>query len=121
MEFLVGFAEVQLKDLDFTHYHTRDRNERAVRQLGPVLQDSCEAHLWDNQFPVWVTPNELHDILSLSGSSLESLSRVLQDMLVISHVRGLRPEYPRLRSRKKLKCLHGRQRYEAASDFLGLE
>ncbi len=127
MEFLIGICQLQLKDLDFDAYRSRGKNKAAVEYLEPVLVNSCESHLWPNQIPVRVSPNELHDMLAVSQVSLEDLARTQSDLLELSLLspedmaEAQAPEYPRLKTAHRVECIHGRQRYEAAIGVFGPE
>lgn len=103
-DFLVGVGQLQLKDLDFDT--GRDRIAKAVDHLARVLSTSCRPDDKENQIPVVVLPEELQDVLSISGVSMQDL------------VRSCAP-FPKLQPRRRVQCIHGRQRYEAAMQIHG--
>lgn len=105
-EFLIGSCVVQLKSLCFEL--GRDKNNRATSTLVQVLRESSEQHDKANHIPAAVSLEELHQILNASSISMQDIARS-------------EAPYPKLFPTRKLQCLHGRQRYEAALELYGLE
>lgn len=103
-EFLVGTCQLKLKDLIFES--GRDRLAGAVDQLMQVFPTSCNPIDKENQIPVVVSPDELQEILGASGITM-------QDLI------GPSSPLPKLRPPRPLRCIHGRQRYEAALQVEG--
>lgn len=95
-EFFIGTCQIQLKYLSFLG---RDSIDRAVNQLADVLRLSCEPAADRNQIPVVLYPDELEKVLSDSALSLETFVEATT---------------PRLTPSTQLRCVHDRQRHEAA-------
>lgn len=105
-EFLIGTCVVQLKSFFFES--GREKDDRATRTLVQVLKESSEQHDKHNQIPVAVSLEELHQVLNDSSISMQEIARS-------------EAPYPKLFPIRKLRCLHGRQRYEAAIELYSLE
>lgn len=104
-EFLVGVCQVQLKKLRFVA--SRDKIDAATKQLVEVFTTTeCEPYEHQNQYPVVVSPREFEAALAVSRLSM-------QDLVAVQEASSRRP-IPKLHPSGKLRCLHGRQRYEAA-------
>ncbi|KAK7746517.1 hypothetical protein SLS53_002476 [Cytospora paraplurivora] len=99
--------KLQLKDLTFEG--GRGPVAAAIEQLTDVFLSSCNPDEKANQIPVVVSPEELHDLITVSGTSMQDL------------IRSMHAPFPRLQPSKPLRCIHGRQRYEAAKRIEGPE
>lgn len=101
----VGNAQIELRNLTFPF--ARDRDPVAVDRLAAIFKERCDPDATGNQIPVFVSPSELALILTQTpGIELETLGH------------GRRP-YPQLKPTGNVRCLHGRQRYEAAMRNFG--
>lgn len=98
IEFLVGTCQVQLKNLCF---FGRASIDHAVNQLAEVFRLSCASHSKQNLIPVVLYPDELEKVLEESGLSMQ-------------HFVQIQPDLHKLTPSAHLRCVHGRQRYEAA-------
>lgn len=105
-EFLIGTCQVQLKNLSFEH--GRDKLPQATERLAQLFQAWCEPNERANHIPAVVSTAELNAILGESGLSIQDI------------VQGS-PEPPCLSPPSLLRCIHGRQRYEAALLVMGPE
>ena len=113
-EFLVGRCQLRLRDIEIDPDYCRDKIERAVASLKPIFEDPnhFNPHAEIHQFPIVTGPEELRRLLNDSRISHPAFTESQQNALL----------YPRLTSlHGKLRCVHGRQRYEAAigSEKLG--
>ncbi|KAK4148568.1 hypothetical protein C8A00DRAFT_19619, partial [Chaetomidium leptoderma] len=105
-EFLLGRCQLRLKDIEIDGDYCRSRIDAAIDHLRPVFEDPnrFKPHTESHQFPI---------LTNLAG-----LRQLLEDSQV-SHnnfreSQSVTP-YPRLTSvQGKFRCIHGRQRYEAA-------
>ncbi|KAH0593442.1 hypothetical protein MHUMG1_08899 [Metarhizium humberi] len=103
----LGYAQIQLRNLTFPF--ARDKELAAVDCLAAIFKERCDPDAMENQIPVFVSPSELALILTQTpGIELETLAH------------GQSP-FPRLKPTGNVRCLHGRQRYEAAMRNFGPE
>lgn len=104
MPHFLGTAQIQLQNLTF--HVSRDKIPTAIERLAEVFLENCDPVAVQNQIPVYIWPSELQHILGQSQATIAEIQR------------GQHP-YPRLYPPAKVRCLHGRQRYEAALQSLG--
>ncbi|KID66228.1 hypothetical protein MBR_09439, partial [Metarhizium brunneum ARSEF 3297] len=103
----LGYAQIQLRNLTFPF--ARDKELAAVDCLAAIFKERCDPDAMENQIPVFVSPSELALILTQTpGIELETLAHG-------------QPPFPRLKPTGNVRCLHGRQRYEAAMRNFGPE
>ena len=103
----LGYAQIQLRNLTFPF--ARDKELAAVDCLAAIFKERCDPDAMENQIPVFVSPSELVHILTQTpGIELETLAHG-------------QPPFPRLKPTGDVRCLHGRQRYEAAMRNFGPE
>ncbi|KAK8092151.1 uncharacterized protein PG998_015164 [Apiospora kogelbergensis] len=105
-EFLIGTGQIQLANLSVNL--CRDKDEGAVKKLQAVFKRHCEPETNVNQISVKLWPSELMEVLASSAISLEDLMRT-------------QPPFQRIRTSRKIECVHGRQRLEAAIRTFGAE
>lgn len=105
-EFLFGRCQLRLEDIEIDPDYCRERIDGAIDHLRPVFEDpnEFEPHTESHQFPILTDLDGLRQLLEDS--------RVSHDAFRESQSA---PPYPRLTSlHGKFRCIHGRQRYEAA-------
>lgn len=102
MEFFVGNAQIQLESLIFPY--SREKIPSAINYLARIFEENCDPAA--NQIPVCVSRSELDRILEHSHVQEEALTQQ-------------RLPYPQLHPGATVRCLRGRQRYEAALRVLG--
>ncbi|EFY90693.1 hypothetical protein MAC_03273 [Metarhizium acridum CQMa 102] len=102
MEFFVGTAQIQLEK--FTFPFSREKIPSAINYLAKIFEENCDHAA--NQIPVCVSRGELDRILEHSHVHNDALTQQ-------------RPPYPQLHPAATVRCLQGRQRYEAALQVLG--
>lgn len=105
-EFLLGRCQIRLRDIEIDLDYCRERIDAAVACLSSVFEDPNKFNPYAelHQFPIVTNPEQLRQLLDNSGVSHSSFTE--------SQLHG---PYPRLTSHHgKLRCIHGRQRYEAA-------
>ncbi|KAK8863158.1 hypothetical protein PGQ11_009393 [Apiospora arundinis] len=105
-EFLIGIGQIQIANLSVDL--CRDKDEDAINKLQSVFQRHCEPEIDINHIDVKLWPSELDEVLASSAISLEDLTRT-------------RPPFRQVRSSRKIECIHGRQRLEAAIRTSGPE
>lgn len=96
-EFLVGSYQLQLSRLRFIS--GREPNDTAIKQLTELFRLSCDPQ--QHRIPVVVSPEELQVVLEESA-------------VTIGNIAGHHTPLPKLSPSGKLRCIHGRQRFEAA-------
>ncbi|KAH6614550.1 hypothetical protein B0J18DRAFT_404026, partial [Chaetomium sp. MPI-SDFR-AT-0129] len=107
-EFLFGRCQLRLRDIEIDPDYCRERIDAAVGHLRPVFEDPnrFEPHTESHQLPILTDLDGLRQLLEDS--------RVSHDTFRESQAV---PPYPRLTSlHGTFRCIHGRQRYEAAID-----
>ncbi|KAJ0123526.1 hypothetical protein J7T55_011991 [Diaporthe amygdali] len=107
MQFFIGTAQVQVKNLFFDS-SSREKIERACEQLAAVFEDGCNPFADDNRIPVALFPEELAIVLRESMVSMQDL---------------VSPQNPNLKlyPSNGIRCVHGRQRFETAIRVKGPE
>lgn len=105
-EFLIGIGQIQIANLSVDL--CRDKDENAINKLQSVFQRHCEPEIDINHIDVKLWPSELDEVLASSAIPLEDLART-------------RPPFRQIRSSRKIECIHGRQRLEAAMRTSGPE
>ncbi|KAH6641110.1 hypothetical protein F5144DRAFT_641832, partial [Chaetomium tenue] len=105
-EFLFGRCQLRLRDIEIDPDYCRDRIDAAVQRLQPVFEDP-------NKFKPHIPSHQLPLLIDLEGfKQLLEDSKVSQDEFRESQSGT---PYSQLTSLNgKLRCIHGRQRYEAA-------
>lgn len=103
---------MQLRNLQFIA--SRDKIDDATKQLVEVFRTTqCQPYEPYNSFPVVTSPEELEVALTASQLFLQAL---------VSAREAIAPgPMPKLRPMHPLRCLHSRQRYEAALSLYGSE
>ncbi|OAQ69274.1 hypothetical protein VFPPC_11619 [Pochonia chlamydosporia 170] len=102
MECFVGNAQIQLEK--FTFPFSREKTQSAINYLAKIFEENCDPAA--NQIPVCVSRSELDRILEHSHVHHDALTQQRQP-------------YPQLHPATTVRCLQGRQRYEAALRVLG--
>ncbi|KAK7967622.1 uncharacterized protein PG986_001899 [Apiospora aurea] len=105
-EFLIGIGQIQIANLSVDL--CRDKDENAINKLQSVFQRHFEPEIDINHIDVKLWPSELDEVLASSAIPLEDLART-------------RPPFRQIRSSRKIECIHGRQRLEAAMRTSGPE
>ncbi|KAK8070349.1 hypothetical protein PG994_006965 [Apiospora phragmitis] len=105
-EFLIGIGQIQVVNLSVDL--CRDKDENAIKKLQSIFQRHCEPEIDINHIEVKLWPSELDEVLASSAISFEDLART-------------RPPFRQIRSSRKIDCIHGRQRLEAAMRTSGPE
>ena len=106
MENVLGICQIRVKDLTFDkkllrRARKKKHRKHAVSDMVEILRHGCDTIDYKNMLVVTVFSDELDSILKHSGYSLTDLT--------------LTEPYLKLRPPRKLLCLHGRKRHEAAT------
>ncbi|KAK3901966.1 hypothetical protein C8A05DRAFT_15916, partial [Staphylotrichum tortipilum] len=105
-EFLLGRCQLRLKDIEIDPDYCRESIDAAIDHLRPVFEDpkSFKPDTESHQLPIVTDLDGLRQLLEDSRVSNDAF-RELQTA----------PPYPQLTSlHGQFRCIHGRQRYEAA-------
>lgn len=109
-EDIVGIIQVPLNGYTYQASKGRDEDPAIVKHLSDIFKEGCKPDLWEHHIKGEIDAAMYSRLLIALGLSEDKFRSTVQT-----------GRYPRVRLRKRIVCLDGRQRIAAARGMFGKE